>query len=237
MRKKICTCFLLLALSVSSVIPVSAGEQKTYVHGQICNPSVNVYSKPSKSSDVVSELSYSSKITCLVENDNWYDTGNGYVRVGDVEPGGLQVRQFKLPKNSGYKSFMYSSSITSWDPLKVKNLAKVGEYGILTVDDRFCVAVGTGANIKVGQYFDAVLSNGTVIPCVLCDTKDNKDTLANNITAKGNGCVLEFVVDKSKVNKKVLHAGDVSAANMKWKSTVDKLLIYNYNILKENVYE
>lgn len=206
-------------------------------YGEIGADRVPVYTKESKKSKIIGFLNYGDTVHGKLSSDEkWievkYNNTVGYVLFSKVDIGEVPSRIFNMPANSGYKSFMHSSSIKSWDPAKVKKLAKVGKYGILTVNDRYCVAIGTKANVSDGQYFDAILKNGTVIKCIKCDTKDNRDTLSNNMITRDNGCSLEFVVDKAQLDSKIRGSGDVSSASKDWNSPVVRLEIYNRNVLK-----
>lgn len=231
------TCLMLILSPVTNVYASSENPSIVVYCGETNDEHVMVFEKPSAKSKLLGYLRYGELVYgTLTDNEKWlevtYNGSVGYILNSKFSVGDIPSRMYKMPANTGYKSFMYSSSIKSWDPAKVKKKAKIGKYGILTVNDRFCVAIGTAANVPDGQYFDAILKNGTVIPCVKCDTKANCDTLANNMITKSNGCCLEFVVDKKQLNSKAKGRGDISFVSSDWSSPVAKLEIYNYNVLK-----
>lgn len=231
------TCLLLIMSPVTNVYASSENPSIVVYCGETNDENVAVFAKPSVKSKLLGYLRYGESVSgTLTDDEKWlevtYGDSTGYILNSKFSVGGLPSRTFTMPANSGYKSFMYSSSIKSWDPAKVKKKAKIGKYGILTVNDRFCVAIGTKANVQDGQYFDVILKNGTVIPCIKCDTKDNRDTLANNMITRDNGCCLEFVVDKAQLNSKAKGRGDISFVCDAWNSPVAKLEIYNYNVLR-----
>lgn len=146
---------------------------------------------------------------------------------------------YRIPHNNGFKSYMSYKAIThkSSKQYKIQNeYAYTGTYGIRQVNERFCVAVGTFFQMEVGTYFDLVLENGTVIPCILSDVKDNKHTLSDNITTASNGCVSEFITDikclPCKVrNNKGTGTGDISDCCAEWDSPVKEIRVYEKNIL------
>ena len=79
-----------------------------------------------------------------------------------------------VPANSGFKSYMPYTAITSKNSNQYKlqhTEAYTGEHGIRQVDGRYCIALGSYFGKEIGTYYDLVLENGTVIPCILADRK------------------------------------------------------------------
>lgn len=148
---------------------------------------------------------------------------------------------YKIPYNKGFKSYMSYKAIThkSSKQYKIQNkYAYTGNYGIRQIKNRYCVAVGTFFQMEVGTYFDLVLENGTIIPCILSDVKDNKHTLSDNITTASNGCVSEFITDikclPCKVrNNKSTGTGDISDCCEEWDSPVVEIRVYDKNIFEK----
>lgn len=150
-------------------------------------------------------------------------------------------QRFKLPVNiknrnqilkyNGFKSYEETKTITFGKAGKLNKLAKTDINGFKTINNRYLVAVGTYFNLELGQYFDIVLENGTVIPCMMGDTKANEDTCDKNIFTVNTKCATEFIVSKRFLPKIVKTSGDVSFLNEKWKSPVSKIIVY------ENRYE
>lgn len=141
---------------------------------------------------------------------------------------------YKVPNNKGFKSFMSYKAITDLSSKQYKiqkEYAYTGEFGIRQVNERFCVAIGTAFDMEIGTYFDLVLENGEIIPCVLSDVKDNRHTLSDNITTASNGCVSEFIVNVSKLKKDIKMHGDISYAENDWNSPVVEIRVYEKNIL------
>ena len=114
---------------------------------------------------------------------------------------------------------------------KLQCKAYTGDYGIRQYDNRYCVAIGTGFNANVGTYFDLILTSGTVIPCIIADIKADKHTDSNNMVTKASGCLTEFVVDSSKLNKDAKRMGDISYCCEEWNSRVEKVRVYDKRAL------
>ena len=134
----------------------------------------------------------------------------------------------QAPKTSGVKSYMPYKAITSVNSpqYKLQTQAYTGTHGIRQVDGRYCVALGSFYTSKIGQKFDLVLENGTVIPCILADQKADKDTDGNNQVTSHNGCMSEFVVDSQALDRNAKRMGDISYCEQTWKSPVKQIILY-----------
>lgn len=144
--------------------------------------------------------------------------------------------EYNVPKNNGFKSYMPYTAITSTSSKQYKlqkEYAYTGDYGIRMVDDRYCVAIGTAFNTDVGTYFDLVLEDETIIPCIVGDIKDDIHTKSDNITTKANGCVSEFIVDIKHLDKDAKKHGDMSYCHADWNNNVVAVRVYDKNIFNE----
>lgn len=132
------------------------------------------------------------------------------------------------PKTSGLKSYMPYKAITSVSSpqYKLQQQAYTGNHGIRMVNGRYCVALGSFYTNKIGQNFDLVLENGTVIPCVLADQKADKDTNGSNQVTSHNGCMSEFIVDSNSLDRTAKKMGDISYCEECWKSPVKQIILY-----------
>ena len=142
---------------------------------------------------------------------------------------------YDAPENSGFKSFMDYRTITNTESKQYKlqqHYAYTGEHGIRMADSRYIVAIGTYFTPDIGQYFDIILENGTVIPCILGDQKADADTDSDNIITKHNGCMSEFIVDSDALNKDVKFYGDMSYCLKDWDSPIKTIKVYNRNIFE-----
>lgn len=145
----------------------------------------------------------------------------------------IQVDSIEYPvsDDSGFKSWMPSIAITdkTSNQFKLQQIAYTdSETGIRMVDGRYCIAVGSYYTTTIGTYIDLTLENGIVLECILADCKANEDTNADNRIHKIDKSLVEFIVDKGKINHKVSHIyGDISYAKDGWNSKVVSIKIYS----------
>lgn len=113
-----------------------------------------------------------------------------------------------------------------------RTLAYTGAYGIRQIDGRFLCAVGTyyASENEVGKYVDLILANGTVIPCILGDTKANKDTDSSNMYTRHDHSVVEFIVDTGSLSSKVRRQGNLNYANSNWNSSIVDIRVYDKSL-------
>ncbi|MBR4315031.1 MAG: hypothetical protein IKP66_09000, partial [Lachnospiraceae bacterium] len=62
-------------------------------------------------------------------------------------------------------------------------------------EGRYCIAVGSFYTTQIGQKIDLVLTNGTVIKCILGDCKSDEHTDETHRYHAIDGSVAEFIVD------------------------------------------
>lgn len=145
----------------------------------------------------------------------------------------LNYNDFNVPSNSGFKSFMSYKTITSKSSKQYilqSRYAYTGNYGIRQVNGRYCIAIGTFSNATIGTYVDLILENNSVIPCIIGDFKAETHTDSSNIITTHNGCVSEFIVDKSVLNRTAKQMGDISYCEQNWRSPVVTIRIYEENV-------
>lgn len=133
------------------------------------------------------------------------------------------------PAYHGQKTYMDYRTITSTGTYEYKlqnSVAYTNDDGIRMINGRYCIAVGTAFGTRIGQYIDLVLENGTVIHCVMGDTKADEHTDPEHVFTVASGCCSEFIVETEKLNG-VARSGDVSNAHPEWKSAVSKVMVYN----------
>lgn len=148
-------------------------------------------------------------------------------------------RLYELPEYRGYrgfKSYEPYRAITSRDTpqWKIRMAAKTDEYGLRRINGRICVALGSYFGTKVGQYFDLVLENGTVIRCIMGDEKADRHTDDRyHIYTVHSACCSEFLVDPGILRDYIGSSGDVSKLFRKWRSPVKAVRVYKKNYLRE----
>lgn len=220
-----------------TVVTTESIEQKIYVTGY-CKSDVNVRTKPNTDSEILEVYSFNQEVEYTNYNEEWVEIKYGdsvaYININYINNEKLQYLEYSVPSNRGFKSFMPYKAITSKSSPQYKlqyNYAYTGNYGIRQIDGRYCVALGTAFNASVGTYVDLVLANGTVIPCILSDVKADCDTESNNIVTAHNGCVSEFLVDKSVLESNAKRDGDISSCQEDWKSPVVTVRVYDQNVI------
>lgn len=203
---------------------------------------VNIRKKPSTKSKILDTFSYGDKISYYDYNKKWatvkYKGEFAYVRkkyISKKKPS-LDIKNtLSVPSYSGYKSWMPYTAITSTSSPQYKlqhQYAYTGNYGVRMVNDRYCVALGSYFEYKIGQYFDLVLKNGSVIKCVMSDQKADEHTDEDNIfTIQSDSlCMSEFIIDRSELDSNAKNMGDVSYCCDDWRSPVVEVIIYKKNI-------
>ena len=200
---------------------------------------INVRSEPSTDSEILEVYPFNQKIQYQKYNDEWaqieYNSGIAYICSKYISDEQLDYIEYIAPITSGFKSYMPYTAITSKSSpqYKLQQIAYTGTYGIRQYDNRYCVAIGTAFNADVGTYFDLILANGTVIPCIVADIKADRHTDSNNMITIANGCLTEFIVDSSTLNRNAKRMGDISYCNEDWDSRVEKIRVYDKNVFRK----
>ena len=200
---------------------------------------INVRSEPSTDSEILEVYPFNQKIQYQKYNDEWveiqYKSGIAYISSEYISDEQLDYTEYITPITSGFKSYMPYTAITSKSSpqYKLQQIAYTGTYGIRQYDNRYCVAIGTGFNADIGTYFDLILANGTVIPCIVADIKADKHTDSNNMITIANGCLTEFIVDSSTLNRNAKRMGDISYCCDEWNSRVEKIRVYDKNVFRK----
>lgn len=226
---------------IETEVTKKCSENIKYKKGWIKAQVLNIRDKPDINGKIVGHLYFNDKIEYSKVNKEWSVLKNKhnktmYINNTYISNKKCEYKLYNVPSNRGFKSYMDYRCITSVNSLQYKmqhNYAYTGNYGIRQINGRYCVAVGSYFTTKIGKYFDLILENGTVIPCILADQKADKDTDCQNIKTAHNGCVSEFVVDIHSLNKYAKRDGDISSCNEDWKSPVSQIRVYNKNIMEE----
>lgn len=199
-----------------------------------CNAvTLNIRKEPNTDSDIIDKISFGDKVICYqyLADEDWLVT-----HIND-EQYYINKRYLKEKLNNTYysitpmfkfKSYMGYRMITSTasSQYKLQEDAYTGNYGIRMVDNRYCVAIGSRFDCNIGQYFDVILENGTIIPCIKADEKADRDTdSTNTYTVKSNYCCTEFVVDTSSLIQKAKRYGSLEVIDG-WDSKVCGIRVY-----------
>ena len=201
---------------------------------------VNIRKKPNTKSKILDTLKFNDKIKFVRFNKKWvkikYKGKEAYVSRKYITKKKVDSDLYDLPAYSGYKSWMDYQMITaSGSPQKLlqDEYAYTGTYGIRQINGRYCVAIGSYFTTEIGQYFDLILENGTVIPCILADQKADEDTDDDGIFTLHNGCATEFIIDFDCLNYAAKRDGDISSCADEWDSPVETIRVYEKNVLDE----
>lgn len=217
------------AQTVQSLKSINSKKQYKWKTGYI-KSSINVKKYPKKSSKTIKTLTFNKKIKYIKYNKSWaiieYKSKKGFIPLAQIKKKSTKSTTYNTP-NSKLMSYMSYKTITdtSSKQYKLQKNAYTGKYGIRQVNGRYCVAVGSFYTTKIGTYIDLILKNGTVIPCVLADCKDDSHTDSRNILTF-DGSLAEFVVDTNNLVYKAKYTGNIHNACKKWKSDVVKIKIY-----------
>ena len=134
-----------------------------------------------------------------------------------------------VPPNNSFKSYMDADTITSrnTDQYKLKAKYVIDEQtGIWTVDERYCIAVGSYYTQSIGTYIDVVMENGSTLHCILGECKRNRDTDYTN-RQNPNGSVVEFIVNTSSMPSMVRKMGNCSYACEEMKGEIKSIIVYD----------
>ena len=148
--------------------------------------------------------------------------------VKECEP---QWIEMGVPSNNSFKSYMDKNCLTN---ISSAQYALKSEYldsasGIMMVDDRYVVAVGTYYATKVGTRIDLVMQNESVVPCIVGDIKADCDTDALNQQHTIDGSVVEFIVDTNRLVSEAKQRGDTSYADPNLMGEIASIRVYLEN--------
>lgn len=198
---------------------------------------VNIRAEGNMDAEILYVLPFNSEIIAYYNDCEWtkvtYGEYTGWVNSKYISFSPCEYTEYSIPSNRGFKSYMSYKAITKKNSpqyLLQNNYSYTGNYGIRQVNGRYCVALGTAFNAKIGTYFDLILENEVTIPCILGDVKANVHTKKDNITTAYNGCVSEFIVDTSVLYNKAKTDGNISSCREEWDSPVAAVRIYDKNI-------
>lgn len=151
----------------------------------------------------------------------------------------IEITLPSAPNYTGTKKWESYTAITSRSSsqYKVVNASEcyTDSDGFRRIEDRYLIAVGTGAQAPVGTYIDVILQDGKEIPCIVGDIKSNAHTDPATgylyTSVNSNWCCSEFIVSKSDLDATVKKMGDCSYLPAIGKSLVVKFRVYPKNFL------
>ena len=137
----------------------------------------------------------------------------------------LTFTDCNVPSGKLFKSYMDARHITNKNSqqYRLKSEYVLDETGIYKVNNRFCCAIGSYYTTQIGTYFDIVMKNGEIIPCILADCKADEHTISND-------SIVEFVVDTStlipNISNRWGNTGDVSTLGGIFDGEISYIRIY-----------
>lgn len=200
---------------------------------------VNVRKKNSVNSKRVCTVLWNTQLSYRTVDDNWAKVLLNDGTVGYINQKYLTHKKAKSrvldTVREHQKSYMDYRTVTARGTKAYRvsrNLAYTGNYGIRQIDGRYLCAVGTyyASENQVGKYVDLILANGTVIPCILGDTKADKDTDSTNRYTRHDHSVVEFIVDTGSLSGRVRRQGNLNYANPNWNSSIVDIRVYSKSL-------
>lgn len=164
-----------------------------------------------------------------------YDNNAGFTNfINDIQIETPKSEYHLINGHNGIKTFMSYTAITDKTSKQyaLQQIAYTDEMGFRKINNRYCVAIGTAFGASIGQIFNVELDNGTMIPCIVGDIKDDRDTDVSNVFTS-QGCCLEFIVDIPRLDGIIKTLGDCSSKCNEWNSPCFQYVIYDINYLKK----
>lgn len=203
------------------------------------NQKSDLYQEPNTDTEPVDYIDWNTDLEVTRINQEWYmvwfEDVNYYIMASCLSEDECSYTTTKIPKYSGFKSFMDYRTITQKNSpqYKLQQVANNEAHGIRGIDHRFCVAVGTGTGAEVGDYGELILSNNVSLPIIVSDIKANKHTDVGNLISIQANCCSEFIVDINSLNKNAKRDGTLSSAEELWDSPVVEIKIFDYNYFEK----
>lgn len=148
--------------------------------------------------------------------------------VAEEEP---QWVEMDVPSNNSFKSYMDCSCITDETSeqyqLKFDYLSSAS--GIMLIEDRYVIALGSYYTTTIGTKVDLVMCNGAVVPCIVGDVKADCHTDTQNQQHSVDGSVVEFIVATDNLSDQVRLMGDISYADDRLMGEIMAIRIYLEN--------
>ena len=134
------------------------------------------------------------------------------------------IKEYPITDGNTTKTVLpYKAFGKNTNQAKLQSLCQTNEVGLRVYDGRFTIAIGTYFNTAIGQYFDLVLENGIIIPCIMGDLKADIHTDSRGLFTEASGCMTEFIVDRTYLPNK----NSATYCYEEWNSKVVNVIVYN----------
>ena len=176
-------------------------------------------------SDSVSVSSVAESSVTEESDPNSENQENGTEIEATEQPETYEViKEYPITDGNTTKTVLpYRAFGKNTNQAKLQSLCQTNEVGLRVYDGRFTIAVGTYFNTAIGQYFDLVLENGTVIPFIMGDLKADIHTDSRGLFTEASGCMTEFIVDRTYLPNK----NSATYCYEAWNSKVVNVVVYN----------
>lgn len=213
---------LLIALSII-IILIAIFSNTIQASGTIADTPVETVVTPEEpellTTDLVAKEVIMGKWGVTAEEVNirlflaGYDCIEVNTQVDNLVPDVILIER-KLPsKASTFKSWMPYTAITnrSSPQYKLQKKAYTDENGLRKIGEDYCVAMGTFYSSTIGDRFQITMSSGITFTVIISDVKSDRHTDSTHRYTVSNGCVMEFLVDKRKLNPIIKQSGNVGS--------------------------
>lgn len=138
--------------------------------------------------------------------------------------------EMDVPSNNSFKSYMDCSKITdvNSEQYKFKYDYLCSASGIMLVDNRYVIAIGSYYTTKIGCRVDLVMENGEIVECIVGDCKADKHTDSLN-RQNPNGSIVEMIVATDNLSDEVRLRGDCSYADPRLMGEIIAIRVYLEN--------
>ena len=159
-----------------------------------------------------------------VDSEN-QENGTGTETEATEQPETYEViKEYPITDGNTTKTVLpYKAFGKNTNQAKLQSLCQTNEVGLRVYDGRFTIAVGTYFNTAIGQYFDLVLENGIIIPCIMGDLKADIHTDSRGLFTEASGCMTEFIVDRTYLPNK----NSATYCYEEWNSKVVNVIVDN----------
>lgn len=124
---------------------------------------------------------------------------------------------YSIPNvNTSFKSWMPYTAITNRASAayKQQQYAYTDENGLRKIGDDYCVAMGTYYSSTIGERFKITMSTGATFTVIISDIKSNRHTDSTHRYTTRNGCMMEFLIDKSCLASCIRTSGNVGSLSL-----------------------
>ena len=190
-------------------------------------------------SKIIDNIAWNKKVLGFKEG-KWFRLKDGnYIKYKLLSNKQVKYTDKKATIKTRKKCYMPISAITcktSYQYKIRKHYAYTGEYGISQVDGRFCCALGSYYGVEIGQYFDLILENDKVIPCIAGDAKADCDTDPKTHSyTKYNKCMSEFVIGNTRILNSYIHGSGNCSSIKGWNSPIETIRIYEKSCFEKKI--